>query len=307
MNNIHEKEICPYCDEKDIKYANFSEGYRRHCGYRICSYVDKSTYKDENGLTANEKSAKGISISQRKIEDNGKTRAQNSGLKSSNKKRNTFIDGRNLLTISAERAARTKENTILSNGLNISQSAALKAARTMDIKLMNGKTIKQQRIEDMIATKSKIGEDGLDGFERCFLHGAGKNSSIKYYNSNLYYQGTYEKNFLDFMTVNNKIDDIKRGERFNYFYKGHERQYRTDFLYKNNIIFEIKSSWTYGKYDEQLRTKNHIKFESVIDNGFKLFVILDKNNFIEVTKNNINMNLYNEKLEQIEKLIDIIE
>jgi len=34
----------------------------------------------------------------------------------------------------------------------------------------------------MIITKNIVGEDGLDGNERAFLNGAGRNSSIKYYN-----------------------------------------------------------------------------------------------------------------------------
>ncbi|MDO8640828.1 MAG: hypothetical protein Q7R33_04740 [Nitrosarchaeum sp.] len=306
IHDIIKKENCPYCD-KYVRYANFIEGYRRHCGDRCCSYKDKSVHIDETGLTANEKSAIGISLAQNKIQQNGKTKAQNSQIKIIKRKRMTFINGKNMLQIAAEKAAATKSTTIV-NGLNLSELGSLKAARTMETKLNEqGQTIKQQRIESMMISKSKVGKDGLDGFERAFLHGAGKNSSIKYFDTDLYYQGTYEKNFLDFMNSHNEIQNIKRGKRFTYFFNNHKRQYRTDFLYKN-IIIEIKSSWTYGKSDKlpQRRIRNHTKFKSVIDSGHRLIVILDKNHFIEVTNDNLNKNLYNEKLEQLVNFFNIL-
>lgn len=304
INDIFKKEKCPYCD-KDVKYANFIEGYRRHCGNRECSYLDKKTFKHEDGLTSDQRSGKGISLSQKEIQQNGKTKAHNSSIKGVENKRKHIINGKNMLQIAAERAANTKAKTI-KNGLNLSQLASAKAAKTMDAKLVNGKTIKQQRILNMILTKEKIGEDGLDGFERAFLHGAGKNSSLKYFRQNLYYQGEYEKYFLDFMEKHNEIKNIKRGNRFVYLYNGQKRQYRTDFLYKNNIIFEIKSSWTYGKNDDELRNKNHIKFKSVIDDGFRLFVIFDKKYFIEVTSINLKKNLYEEKFKELSNLFNNI-
>lgn len=153
----------------------------------------------------------------------------------------------------------------------------------------------------MVENRSVIDENGLDGFERAFLNGAGKNSSILYYNAELYYQGTYEKDFLDKINEQNKINNIKRGKRFYYFINDKKRQYRSDFLY-DNIIFEIKSSWTYGKTDIKKREKNHIKFKSVLENGYRLIVVLDKKYFIEITENNIHKDLYYEKLELIEDL-----
>jgi hypothetical protein len=153
----------------------------------------------------------------------------------------------------------------------------------------------------MCKSKSKIGKDGLDSYEREFINGAGRNSSILYYNNDLYYQGSYEKDFLDKVNEQNKISKIKRGARFSYSINGKKRQYRSDFLYEN-IIFEIKSSWTYGKTNVEKREKNHIKFKSVLENGYRLIIILDKNFYIEITNNNIGKNLYNEKLKNIKTL-----
>jgi len=96
---------------------------------------------------------------------------------------------------------------------------------------------------------------------------------------------------------------MKRGPRFNYLYEDKNRQYRSDYLY-NDIVFEIKSEWTYGKYDEEKRRKNHLKFKSTIKEN-RLIIIFDKKYFLEVNNNNINQNLYKVKLIEIEQLRDI--
>ena len=284
-----------------MKYLNFNIGYENSCGNRKCSVNLKSIIKDENRLTDNKKTSIGVKISQLKIEDNGKTKAQNSSTKSVSTKRNTIINGKNMIQISIERSNNTKMNTILPNGLTISENASLKSSITMNKKLPNGKTIKEERIQKMIKTKSKLDDNGLDGFERAFLNGAGKNSSIKYYNNDLYFQGTYEKHFMDFM-FNNNIKNIERGERFNYTFNNKLKQYRSDFKIGNNI-FEIKSSWTYGKNDNIRRSKNHTKFKSVINNSYNLFVILDKKYYIQINNININDNLYDKELEPFENIL----
>lgn len=303
LNNIIESKKCPYCG-KPQKYSNFNEGYRRHCGNRKCSYLDKSIYVDKNGLTANDKTSIGLKKKQLSLEDNGNTKAKNSAIKAVTKirkeKGKTFFKERSKLS------AETKYKTISSNGLNIHQIGARKASETMNQLLSNGNTIKEERLAKMYETKSKIGEDGLDCFERGFLNGAGKNSSIKYYNKDLYYQGTYERDFLDHLKNLKYIDKVERGERFDYFFNNKKRQYRSDFKI-GNIIFEIKSNWTYGKNDDIKRLKNHTKFKSVLDNGYRLIIILDKNYYIELTNANINNNLFMEKLNNINNLKSIIE
>lgn len=304
LNNIKELDTCPYCGNK-VKYANFGIGYRRHCGNRECSYKDKKIYKDENGLTANERTSIGVKIDKLKIDKNGKTKAYNASIKGVKTKRNTILpNGLNMLQISTIKSVETKKNTILPNGLSISKNASIKASKTMNNKKINGKTVKDIRIQKMIETKKEIDENGLDGFDKSFLNGAGKNSSIKYYNENLYYQGTYEKHFLDFLFSNN-IKNIERGKRFNYIINNKEKQYRSDFKIGRNI-FEIKSSWTYGKKDDKRRKLNNIKFKSVIDNNYNLFIIFDKKYFLQIKDIDINENLYNRKFNKLNEIINVI-
>lgn len=101
----------------------------------------------------------------------------------------------------------------------------------------------------------------------------------KYKDSELYYQGTYEKDFLD-----KYYDKIKiiRGKSIKYVYKSKEHIYYPDFYIKDlNLIVEIKSlKWFNEHLDKNLEkekackklgynfifiiNKNYIKFEELI-------------------------------------------
>ncbi|NPV12800.1 MAG: hypothetical protein HPY57_13525 [Ignavibacteria bacterium] len=93
----------------------------------------------------------------------------------------------------------------------------------------------------------------------------------KYENSDLYYQGTYEKDFLDKYY---SIISIKRGPTIKYEYNGIEHYYYSDFYYeKLNLIIEIKSKkW----YEEHLE-KNIIKEKACREQGYNYIFIIDKN------------------------------
>jgi len=303
LNDINNIMYCNYCNDK-LKYANFTEGYRRHCGKRTCSYTDKSTYKDNNDLTANERSALGLKKALLSIQENGNTLAKNIAIKQKITKINTIIDGKNLFQIGAEKAAQTKNNIII-DGKNLHIISAQKSAKTMNEKLINGQTIKENRLKKMYDTKSKIGTNGLDLFEQGFLNGAGKNSSAYYYNNKLYYQGSYEKYLLDFFNDNNLIEKIKRGNRFIYHINDNNKQYRSDFTFNDNIILEVKSSWTYGKTNESLRFQNHLKFKSVLDNNYRLFIFFDKIYFIEFLYEHMYTNLYDLKFKHINEFLKL--
>ena len=98
----------------------------------------------------------------------------------------------------------------------------------------------------------------------------------------LSYQGTYEKDFLDYC-FDNSIS-IEKGKRIKYIYDGKEHYYFSDFYYEpKNLIIEIKSDWTYNKY----LYINLIKEKSCIDSGYDYLFIINKNyiKFNEIIKN----------------------
>ena len=95
---------------------------------------------------------------------------------------------------------------------------------------------------------------------------------IKKHECGLNYQGTYEKDFIDFCICNKII--ISKPPSFLYEMNGNKKRYYPDFfIEKYNLIIEVKSSYYYELHKE----KNELKKQSIIDNGFLYLLILDKN------------------------------
>jgi hypothetical protein len=85
------------------------------------------------------------------------------------------------------------------------------------------------------------------------------------------YQGTYEKDFLDFCYQHGIA--IERGLNFKYKYKGKNKIYYSDFYHRpTNTIIEIKSTYTYSA---DLK-KNLAKERSVIKAGYNFIFIINK-------------------------------
>jgi hypothetical protein len=93
---------------------------------------------------------------------------------------------------------------------------------------------------------------------------------IKQYNdTNLYYQGSYEKHFLDKYY---KTFDIENGPSIEYEYNGQKKIYHSDFYIPlKNLIVEIKSSYTLI-LDEEINAKKEFTLKK-----FNYICILDKN------------------------------
>lgn len=93
--------------------------------------------------------------------------------------------------------------------------------------------------------------------------------------TNLSYQGTYEKDFLDFC-FNKNIELLKLDNNGNidYLFKNKKCKYYPDFYYKPlNLIIEIKSYYT---FNTELK-RNLEKQKSSIALGFNFIFIIDKN------------------------------
>lgn len=93
---------------------------------------------------------------------------------------------------------------------------------------------------------------------------------IKQYNDNLYYQGTYELDFLKKCDELGIIDLVKRGPTIKY----DECVYFPDFfIEKYNLIIEVKSTYTYNLR----KIKNERKKLACINRGYNYLFIIDKN------------------------------
>lgn len=94
---------------------------------------------------------------------------------------------------------------------------------------------------------------------------------LKYKNTNLYYQGTYELDFL--LKYFNKLN-ITPGKLIKIVFENKNTIYYSDFFIPNmNLIVEIKSSYWYNKYLE----KNIIKQIECEKLGYNYIIIIDKN------------------------------
>lgn len=92
---------------------------------------------------------------------------------------------------------------------------------------------------------------------------------IKRYN-NLYYQGTYELDFL--MNFYDKLK-IEKPKSIRYIYNDKTKIYFPDFyIPEYNLIVEIKSKYTYDLHKEI----NECKRKSVLENGYNFILIIDK-------------------------------
>lgn len=108
---------------------------------------------------------------------------------------------------------------------------------------------------------------------------------IEYYNDNLYYQGSYEKHFLDYMSSAGLIDFIQRGFAVKYDFEGKQKLHYPDFfIEKYNLIVEIKSSYYYNLFLE----KNIAKKKTCINLGYNYLFIVNKNYTVldAILKNN---------------------
>lgn len=86
----------------------------------------------------------------------------------------------------------------------------------------------------------------------------------------LYYQGTYEKDFLDKYY---DLFEITKIDFINYTFDGDRVYYPDFYLPKYNLIIEIKSSYTYDRFLE----KNNSKQKACLELGYNHIFIIDKN------------------------------
>jgi hypothetical protein len=100
--------------------------------------------------------------------------------------------------------------------------------------------------------------------------------------SNLYYQGSFELDFLN--NFNNKIT-IENGKIFKYKVGELLKKYISDFyIPEYNLIVEIKSEYTFSK--SKGSEYNELKRLSAIESGYNFIFIIDKQyeEFLKILK-----------------------
>lgn len=99
-----------------------------------------------------------------------------------------------------------------------------------------------------------------------------QNKIHKYNDTDLLYQGSYEKDFLDNYYNKFKINNFK--DKIQFLYENNNRIYIPDFYISDlNLIVEIKSSYWFNKF----KHKNIVKEERCKDLGYNFIFIINKN------------------------------
>jgi hypothetical protein len=94
----------------------------------------------------------------------------------------------------------------------------------------------------------------------------------KFRNTNLWYQGSYELDFLN--RYYDIFPDIQRGPSIKYIYNGKDRVYHSDFyILSFNLVIECKNSYLYKKFKENIEEKAR----ATINMGYNYILIIDQN------------------------------
>ena len=106
---------------------------------------------------------------------------------------------------------------------------------------------------------------------------------LPYKNISLLYQGSFEYDFLEKLEQEKGIawveTNVERGPSLWYIdpNDSSKRLYISDFIIYNTI-YEIKSQWTWNRHgkDMELEAKNKAKLNECIRQGYKVILVLDK-------------------------------
>ena len=92
----------------------------------------------------------------------------------------------------------------------------------------------------------------------------------KFRNTDIFYQGTYEKDFLD--NYYDKLE-IKKIKEIDYIFENKNKKYFSDYYLPDyNLIIEIKSNYIFEKF----KTQNLAKQQSCIELGYNFLFIINK-------------------------------
>lgn len=244
----------------DENYVNI-EKIKETCNLRYStdSYMSTQEFRDKSKVTMNLKYDVDYALQNDEIKENWietniatygtKTPLQNEGVKEKIR-------------------ATKKKNHGDENYNNRPKYFATCLDRFGDTSPMRNEEIKQKLVDTFLRKYGESSPMKVDEIvEKCFKSGL----KIKQYNENIYYQGTYEKDFLD--KYYDKIT-ILRGEPLEYEFNGKTHKYYPDFYIEDlNLIVEIKSTHWYNKWLDM----NIAKQEATIAAGYNFIFIINKN------------------------------
>lgn len=283
--------LCRKCSQKKLEETNFKKYGKKYPSQRI-EILDKmkKTMIINYGV---ENASQSMEIQNKKIETNNKKFGCDWGLSNGEikeKSKKTCLNKYGVEYISQHDSIKNKiiETNIKKWGVDNYTKTEMykeKSKKTCMDKYgvehqSQSKSSKEKRKQTFIR---KYGVENVLQNEEIYKKMIRSSFIIKYYNNTpLYYQGTYEKDFLDkyfgkFVIMN--------GKTISYEMNGKKKKYYSDFYLPDyNLIVEIKSTRWYIKHLD----KNIIKEKTCKELGYNYIFIIDKNYdfFEQIIKNN---------------------
>jgi hypothetical protein len=261
-----EKNICKYCNEKETIFINLKQGYKECC----C--------KKHTDLLAYEKRKihmlKTLGVENVFQLKNTKEKSKQTLLKKYGVEHQMY---------SVKIKNKIKENYLKNTGVEHQfcknhPSRIAWEKRLFDnegiVNVFQRKTVKEKCIQTHI---NNLGCENPMQNPEIFLKSFKTRIKIhKYKNTNLYYQASYEKEFLDLYS-NKFIPDVDlfNGPCIQYYINDIKHIYHSDFYIKPlNLIIEIKSTRT---LEQQSINEIEAKKEYTQLKGYNFVMILEKN------------------------------
>ena len=277
---IEENEgICITC-KRETTFNNFKRGYKKTCSKKCLAKSRSHKFSEETlkkrKATLIEKY--GVDLASRipgfkeKINKKLSLKTHKEKQKTIKKRKNTCLKHYGVEYVSQlkENKQKSKQTKLLKYGdenyVNIDKSKQSKLKHYGDENYNNIEKGKQTCLQ-------RYGVENPNQNIDIFKKGQKTRFEIKKFkNTNLWYQGSYELDFLE--KYYNKFTDLQRGPTVKYIFNKNNKVYYPDFFIPSkNLIIECKNSYLAKKDSNIIKEKE----KATISNGFNYIMIIDKN------------------------------
>jgi len=270
LNNINEIQICKFCNESKLEFANIAYGYQKSCQKAECQAICQKlslSVVEENGFTIHQNLTRRMMIP----DENGETERQRISKRAVDTMKNTILStGLTICQTRTQNMLNTKRNNVDEFGQNDFGRNSLKAAQTRKNTISsNGLTIQQNSI---LNSKKTLEQNALNNLKVPY-----KCKILRYEDTMLVFQGSLEKKFLDFINSLNLLEKMQRGQTISYVSIDNKQHYYFPDFQIADKIFEVKCKWSYDRDNKNLdyRAINNSKFKAVLDAGKEIYVVWD--------------------------------
>jgi hypothetical protein len=243
-------------DNKLTKFISIHAGYK-NCCCQICKNIyNQQQIEKINFIKHGFKNSFQFEISKKQIKQTKLEKYNDENYNNIEKNKRTCLK-----RYGVNNSRKTKEVKEKSKQTCLKRYGVEHSLQSSEVKEKSKQTCLKRYGVEYISQNTEIHEKQLKGSYYC----------KKFQNTNIYYRGTYE---LDFIDKHYEIfPDIQNGKRIKYILNNKTKYYFPDFyIPTKNLIIEIKNSWLAERDKESIKAKQ----KATIANGFNYIMIVDK-------------------------------